>query len=656
MNRLVFLTGTSVTAILAVLLYLGHGMAERHVRYIMGGVDAPVNCASCHVYMKKEGFIKNLLEKDYLSPHDLAVSPDGSRLYVVAEDMDMLLEVSVEDGTVLNRMTLGDHPHSIVLSPDGRTAYVTNNWSDNISVIDLESWSVTGELPTGSGPEELAFSADGRYLYTANTFSNDISIIDLAEGTEVKRLPAGHQPYAVGLTPDGSRIMVTNRLTKDTGFRESPITEVTVVNTATLRVDDRKLIRDAHLVESIDFTPEGDLALVTVVRPKQLLPTTQVNRGWMLTYGIGIIELEGEGRIFQLLTDEVNAFYADPYDILISPDGKRAYVSYMAADLISVIDMDAVRAIMARATEDSLNIFANHLGLSTEFVIKRIPTGSNPKRMALSPDGKRLYVAEHLSDHVGVIDTETLEPLEPIDLGGPKDVTVVRLGDQMFHRARALQGQFSCRTCHPDGDQDALSWDFGADGLGQVIVNTMTLREVGQTSPFKWQGSNVSLYMQDGIRFAKHLTRVESWPPKELYATVAYMYSIPAPPNPELTPAQQRGKYLFERSVTMTGEEIPESNRCITCHSGPYYTNQQKFDVGTRRSTDPEWMLFDTPQLVNIYATPPYLHDGSAATLEEIWTVNSVHDEHGMISDLTKTELNDLIEYLRTLGLPNENK
>src|SRR5690554_2243295 len=257
MNRLVFLTGTSVTAILAVLLYLGHGMAERHVRYIMGGVDAPVNCASCHVYMKKEGFIKNLLEKDYLSPHDLAVSPDGSRLYVVAEDMDMLLEVSVEDGTVLNRMTLGDHPHSIVLSPDGRTAYVTNNWSDNISVIDLESWSVTGELPTGSGPEELAFSADGRYLYTANTFSNDISIIDLAEGTEVKRLPAGHQPYAVGLTPDGSRIMVTNRLTKDTGFRESPITEVTVVNTATLRVDDRKLIRDAHLVESIDFTPEG---------------------------------------------------------------------------------------------------------------------------------------------------------------------------------------------------------------------------------------------------------------------------------------------------------------------------------------------------------------------------------------------------------------
>src|SRR5690606_4905264 len=197
----------------------------------------------------------------------------------------------------------------------------------------------------------------------------------------------------------------------------------------------------------------------------------------------------------QLLTDEVNAFYADPYDILISPDGKRAYVSYMAADLISVIDMDAVRAIMARATEDSLNIFANHLGLSTEFVIKRIPTGSNPKRMALSPDGKRLYVAEHLSDHVGVIDTETLEPLEPIDLGVPKDVTVVRLGDQMFHRARALQGQFSCRTCHPDGDQDALSWDFGADGLGQVIVNTMTLREVGQTSPFKWQGSNVSLYM-----------------------------------------------------------------------------------------------------------------------------------------------------------------
>ena len=58
--------------------------------------------------------------------------------------------------------------------------------------------------------------------------------------------------------------------------------------------------------------------------------------------------------------------------------------------------------------------------------------------------------------------------------------------------------------------------------------------------------------------------------------------------------------------------------------------------------------LVDTPQLINVSLTAPYLHDGSARTLEEIWTVFNPEDKHGRTNDLTKDELNDLIEYLRT--------
>jgi cytochrome c peroxidase len=57
----------------------------------------------------------------------------------------------------------------------------------------------------------------------------------------------------------------------------------------------------------------------------------------------------------------------------------------------------------------------------------------------------------------------------------------------------------------------------------------------------------------------------------------------------------------------------------------------------------------DVPQLNNVYLTAPYLHDGSARSLEEIWTVFNSKDTHGRTNDLTKDELNDLIEYLRTL-------
>jgi cytochrome c peroxidase len=69
--------------------------------------------------------------------------------------------------------------------------------------------------------------------------------------------------------------------------------------------------------------------------------------------------------------------------------------------------------------------------------------------------------------------------------------------------------------------------------------------------------------------------------------------------------------------------------------------------VGTKKTTDNPGLLKSAP-LTNIALTAPYLHDGSARTLEEIWTIYNPEDKHGRTNDLTKDELNDLIEYLRT--------
>jgi hypothetical protein len=114
-----------------------------------------------------------------------------------------------------------------------------------------------------------------------------------------------------------------------------------------------------------------------------------------------------------------------------------------------------------------------------------------------------------------------------------------------------------------------------------------------------------------------------------------------------LTPAQERGKAIFERTVDKFKKPIPESNRCSYCHSGPKGTNQRIFDVGTRKSNDNTGLL-KAPMLTNIALTAPYLHDGSARSLEEIWTVYNPDDKHGRTNDLTKDELNDLIEYVKT--------
>jgi len=115
-----------------------------------------------------------------------------------------------------------------------------------------------------------------------------------------------------------------------------------------------------------------------------------------------------------------------------------------------------------------------------------------------------------------------------------------------------------------------------------------------------------------------------------------------------LTPAQARGKAIFERTKTKDGRDIPALGRCVTCHFPPLYTDRSKRDVGTKQWLDRQG-TFDVPHLNNIYDSAPYLHNGSAATLEEIWTVFNPYDTHGVTNDMTKDELNDLIEFIKTL-------
>lgn len=372
-----------------------------------------------------------------------------------------------------------------------------------------------------------------------------------------------------------------------------------------------------------------------------------------MNHGIGVIL--NDGRVAQLLLDEPNAFYPDAYDIVIHPNGRLAYVSHSGVDIISVIDLDKIRTLLAHASDDELKLYANHLGLSSEYVLARIKTGANPKGLSISTDGKFVYVVERMEDKVAVIDTELAQVVSSIDLGGPSRVSYTRRGGQLFSNAgHTFHNQYSCYTCHPDGHEDGLTYDL--TGAGRNLANVQTLRDLKGTAPFKWIGTNQSVYKQCGMRFSMFVTRTESFSPEDLDAVVAYIMrelthppNLHRPPNTELTEAQKRGKAIYERTLTTDGREIPEKDRCSTCHSGPNYSNYQMADVGTNKENEDE-SLFDSPNLNNVYESAPYLHDGSAATLEEIWTKFNDHDTHGYANDMTKDQLNDLVEFLKSLG------
>jgi YVTN family beta-propeller protein len=305
--------------------------------------------------------------------------------------------------------------------------------------------------------------------------------------------------------------------------------------------------------------------------------------------------------------------------------------------------------------------------------------------VVFGPDGRLAYVANALDDSVTVIDTADFSVASTVDLGGPAEQTEIRRGERLFHSADITFGrQFSCRSCHPDGHVNGLTVDIEADGVGFHPVDNRTLRGIVDTPPFKWEGTNPSLHRQCGPRLAVFFTRLAPYEPDELDALVRYMCTIEQPINPYRSPdgltlAQRRGKAVFERTTMNDGTVLKPEQQCLTCHNGAYRTSRDKMAVASTMWFDAPVVVelndttmfdadefgemgiyyfidagmpsaeFDAPHLRNIYASPPYLHNGNAATLEELWTRFNIVDQHGMAQDFTRQQINDLVAYLKAL-------
>jgi YVTN family beta-propeller protein len=549
-----------------------------------------------------------------------------------------------------------------------------------MSVIDAASHKVTATVPVGDEPHGVSTEPTGRFIFVANTGEDSVSVIDADTLKEQKRLVAGRGPWPMALAFDGKRLYAGSILAHIAPFQEPHHAEVTVIDAERGLVVDRAQFPGANMMRGMASVPGRRVALATLMRTKNLVPLTRLMQGWTITNGLGIIR--PDGQIDEVLLDEQDNYFPDPTGVAVSPDGRFALVTSGGANQVAVVDVPALLELINKSSaRERRAVLPNHLGMSRRFVVKRIDVGANPRGVVFSPDGARAYVADALDDTVTVIDTSNFTVAGCIDLGGPDEITPVRWGEQLFHNAANAYGrQFSCRSCHPDGHINGLTFDIEPDGVGFAPVDNRTLRGIVDTDPFKWEGTNPSLRRQCGPRLAVFFTRLEPYTPDELEAVTRYMCTIQRPPNryrrPDgLTVAQRRGKRIFERTRSNTGQPIPRELRCSTCHSGAYGNDTQPRVVGTTMWLDAPVSLsvadlhdpaayfnlgvyffhdtgtatkaFDVPHLNNIYDSAPYLHNGSAATLEEIWTRFNAWDEHGITNDLTRKQLNDLITYLK---------
>jgi YVTN family beta-propeller protein len=587
---------------------------------------------------------------EYLSPGELAISSDGSKLFIVCERSDELRIADARTGKLIRSIPVGHVPRGLTLSPDGRVAYVTNSWDDSVSVIDLHTYAVVRSIKTGFEPISVAIDGPAKTLFTANRIGNDISVIDLATGTETKRLLAGRGNSYFATSPDGRLIYATHVYPNPAEHRKVPQSEISVLDVDRQVVSDRKLLPNVAGTFHIAISKDGRLGVAAQLHPKNLVPLAHVEHGWVFGNSLTLFG-DDIGGTLDVPIDELDRYFALPYGVAIKPDKSKLYVSSAGADTITVIDVQR----LLRFARQRKGSFANDLSASSNYVISRINVGRNPRGIVLSPDGRLLFVANRMDDSISVISTVKDKIISTIDLGGRKELTALRLGERIFNSASfGFQKHFGCANCHIDGTFDGMQWDLEPDGFGKDIVDNRLLEDLMGTEPFKWNGGNPDMPTECGPRTEKYFYRSQSYDPKELANLVTFVMSQPFSPNryrlatSHPTAAQEHGKEIFERTVDKTGKPIAEGNRCNFCHSGPKYANQKSFDVGTGKPTDRS-PLVDTPQVNNVYMTAPYLHDGSARSLEEIWTIFNPNDKHGRTNDLTKDELNDLIEYLRTL-------
>jgi YVTN family beta-propeller protein len=586
----------------------------------------------------------------YLSPLEMISSADGRLLYVVCQDSDEVRVVDVQRSKVVSSIAVGRMPRGIALSPDGRRLYITNAWSDTVSVIDIPTLQVVQTLPTGPEPSGVVSDNNGETLYVANRLSGDVSVIDIKSGQEIKRLLAGRGASYLALSPDGRWIYCTHIYPNAGAFRSQPNSEITVIDTARQTVAERKALHNVAGVFHVALSADGRLGVAAQLRPKNLIPLAHVEHGWVFGDSLTLFGSD-VGEPVQIPIDELERYYALPWGVAIAPDKSKIFLTTAASESVTVIDVSR----LLKTVRTRRQPFVNDLSASADYVQARIPVGHNPRGVLLSPDGRRLYVANRLDDNIAVIDTTADKVLSTIDLGGPKNVDAIRRGERLFYTAGfAFQGQFGCSNCHLDATIDGLQWDLEPDGFGKDIVDNRSLENLAGTEPFKWNGGNADMPTECGPRTEKFFFRSQSFNQQQLTDLVTFVFSLPyrpnrsRPSNGDLTPAQERGKAIFERTKYKSGKPIPDSNQCASCHNGPKYTNRRQVDVGTGKPTDRSPVI-DVPQLPNVAYSAPYLHDGSARSLEEIWTVFNPKDTHGVSNDLTKDELNDLIEYLKTL-------
>jgi YVTN family beta-propeller protein len=547
-------------------------------------------------------------------------------------------------------------PVALATSPDGAWLYAANRRSGSLSVIDPKSGKVASEYDLARSLADLATGPDGRLL-TLDRSANALLVLKVGEGSvEIEaKVPVSPDPVSLLVAPDGSSCAVAStashqlsiirlkdegrldpKLSKTIGLPFAPRLLAWVAPGSKLVAADAyggriavvdvirgvpESIRSipAHNIRGLAATPDGRSLVVAHQTLSRLARTSfeDVHWGSLLGNHLRVLDL--------------NAVLDPQADLL---KGSRIVdlgrVGKAAGDPGAIAFDRAGRMVVALTGVHEVALISD----SGSYNAKRVYVGEGPAAIQPSPDGKLVYVANSLDDAITIIDNATGAALGTISLGTRPELGPVDRGERLFADARlSHDGWMSCQSCHTDGHTNGLTVDTLSDGGFGAPKRVSSLLGVGATGPWTWLGTTDRL--DDQVRKSIETTmRGRSPTPEQVEDLTAYLRSLapPAPLNSEdHAEAVSRGRNVFQ------------ARKCAECHAPPEYTVEGSFDVGLIDEVDHR--KFNPPSLRGVASRSPYLHDGRAATLPDVF----LRHRHPRETGWSYTEVEDLVSFLKTL-------
>jgi YVTN family beta-propeller protein len=557
------------------------------------------------------------------SPIALAVFADGSRLLVANQTAGSVSLVDPKAGKVLHEIKTGDKPAGVAISRDGRRGAVTHWYGYDLAILDVKDdhLALAGRIEVGPEPRGVAMTADGSTAFVAVGVTNEVARVDLNARKVTGQLAVGREPRSIAISPDGSRLLVSNARGQG----------VTLVDTGPFKVVCTIPI-DGDNLRQVTITVDGKTGYVANMRNRGMATTrNNIDLGWVLGQRLTRVPLDGTVAYSTLTLDKQGKAASDAHGVAVSRDERFVAVSCGGTHELMIFRTD-LKPLPWREN-------------------RRVDLGGRPTELAFAPDGAILYVANYLADAVQVVDAESGSLVKTISLGAPKEISLARRGEILFHDAKFSHNQwYSCNTCHSDGHTNGLDFDTLNDGRQDLSTfhlrsrkKVPSLRRATKTKPWTWHGWQTEL--SDAM--VESITKSMQGPkPKsdDVKALVAYLDTLDFPANPyrepggKLSLSAERGRAVYRSAKAA----------CSTCHGGLELTDGKVHMVGLEEPDD-AYKGYNPPSLRGIYDKDPYLHDGRAKSLREVLTGPHEPDAVAHRGELSAQELDDLIAYLKTL-------